>query len=47
MVTLLEVSEREEGVVALHLPTGPLKKNISASLNKTLKNQLVLGWILY
>ena len=25
MVTLLEVSEREEGVVALHLSIGPLK----------------------
>ena len=25
VVSLLEVSEREEGVVALHLPTGPLK----------------------
>ena len=27
VVTLLEVSEKEEGVVALHLPSGPLKKN--------------------
>ena len=25
VVTLLEVGEKEEGVVALHLPTGPLK----------------------
>ena len=25
VVTLLEISEKEEGVVALHLPTGPLK----------------------
>ena len=25
VVTLLEFSEREEGVVAIHLPLGPLK----------------------
>ena len=25
MVTLVEVSEREEGIVDLHLPIGPLK----------------------
>ena len=25
VVTVLEVSEKEEGVVAIHLPTGPLK----------------------
>ena len=25
LVTLLEVSEREDGVVALHLPNGPLE----------------------
>ena len=28
MVTLLEVSEKEEAVVALHLPIGPLKKTL-------------------
>ena len=25
VITLLEVSEKEEGVVAIHLPIGPLK----------------------
>ena len=25
VITLLEVGEKEEGVVALHIPTGPLK----------------------
>ena len=32
MVTLLEVSKREEGVVALHLPIGPL--NTSSGLER-------------
>ena len=37
VVTLLEVSERKEGVVALHLSIGPLKK----------KKKTALGWSRY
>ena len=39
VVTLLEVSDREEGVVALHLPIGPLKTLLWVGVGTKMRTQ--------
>ena len=39
VVTLLEVSEKEEALVALHLPIGPLKKPLWVGAGNEMRTQ--------
>ena len=39
VVTLLEVIEKEEGVVALHLPSGPLKRAFWVGTSTEMRTQ--------